>query len=447
MSIRNGRAKKTAITMIGIVLLIATTVFSVCAFEPLKGDMATFDPNNQTFPTSGDTINVGIFDAFSGPAALSGEVYSIAVGWVVHDINAQGGILVDGKKKKIKIVRGDTQAKPAIAKKVAERLCLEDKVHMMCGTSGSHIGLIGQQVAAKYKTIYLNYAGFSKALHDASNFNRYTFRCCWQTDTEGAAMAYFFSKRPERKFYILNQDYGYGHIVAESFKKYLKKYKPEAEIVGEAYHPLFMKDFAPYLTKVQGTGAEIIFSTNWPPDGDNLMKQAKELGISAQLAGLYFDNYSPLETIGGPKGKGIINLFFHLACVDTPENNRFNEIWTKQWKSWAKPYDSPLYRWPTASVGGAVLACYWFFDVMQRAASTNPEKIITVWEGDEYESFTGKATMRACDHQQIKDVYVSVLDYPTKWYENSAGYTKAFIVPAEFCTPELPEGLERCNKK
>ena len=39
---------------------------------------------------------------------------------VVHDINSQGGILVDGRKKKIQIVKGDTQVKPTTAKRVAE---------------------------------------------------------------------------------------------------------------------------------------------------------------------------------------------------------------------------------------------------------------------------------------------------------------------------------------
>ena len=43
-------------------------------------------------------------------------------------------------------------------------------------------------------------------------------------------------------------------------KNSLKKYKPDAEIVGEEYHPLFLKDFAPYLTKIQGSGAEVLIS-------------------------------------------------------------------------------------------------------------------------------------------------------------------------------------------
>ena len=103
----------------------------------------------------------------------------------------------------------------------------------------------------------------SPALMDGKNFNRYTFRTCLNTHVFGEGMAYYFARRPEKKFYILNQDYSYGHDMAEGFKRGLKKHKPDAVIVGEAYHPLFLKDFAPYLTKVQGAGAEVIFSGDW----------------------------------------------------------------------------------------------------------------------------------------------------------------------------------------
>ena len=63
--------------------------------------------------------------------AGSGEDWWILVNWVAHDINKRGGILVDGKRKKIQLIQGDTQGKPAIAKEVAERLCLEEKVHVL----------------------------------------------------------------------------------------------------------------------------------------------------------------------------------------------------------------------------------------------------------------------------------------------------------------------------
>ena len=415
------------------------------AFEPLKGDMSTFDPTHQVFPTSGDTIRVGLLMPFSGSGAFYGELSWLVLGWVVHDINSQGGILVDGKKKKIQIIKGDTQVKPEIAKRVAERLCLEEKVEVMIGTSGSHINLVGQGVAAKYKRIYTNFTALSESLHDGRNFNRYTFRTCGTTATLASALAYYYSTRPERKFYILCQDYVFGHDLGEGFKKYLKQYSPGAKIVGEDYHPLWVKDFAPYLTKVQGSGAEVIFTGEWGADAESLIKQSRQMGMTIPLAGPNMDDPLTLEAIGGPAGRGIVVVAFHQCSSDHPRTKAFNDLWHEQWKRWKKPYDSESYAWPV--MGRPISSFYWLFDVIQRAGSTDPEKIIQVWEGDEYHSVTGALLkMRVCDHQAIQDLYVSQLDFPTKWYDKSAGYTKAFVVPSRFCMPPIAEDLERCKK-
>ena len=43
-------------------------------------------------------------------------------------------------------------------------------------------------------------------------------------------MAYFYGqiRKKEKKFYILNQDYGMGHILGQAFRDGLKEYYPEA---------------------------------------------------------------------------------------------------------------------------------------------------------------------------------------------------------------------------
>jgi len=433
----------------GLLLLFCwlLTLSQALAFEPLKGDMSTFDPNRSVFPTSGDTIRVGLFDPFSGSGSLVGEGYWLGLGWVVHDINSQGGILVEGKRKKIQIIKGDTQVKPEIAKRVAERLCLEDKVDVMIGTAGSHINVIGQGVAAKYKKIYMNTHSLSEFLHDGKNFNRYTFRTCGTNAMLASALAYYYSTRPARRFYILCQDYAFGHDLGEAFKKYLKRYSPQAQIIGEDYHPLWVKDFAPYLTKIQGSGAEVIFSGDWAADAENLIKQSRQMGLKIPLAGPFLDHITALKTIGGPLGRGLVVVYFHQCSFDHPKNHPFNELWHQQWKRWNKPYSSDLYAWPVSWMGQSVSAFYWLFDVIQRAGSTDPEKIIQVWEGDEYQAITGAVyQMRACDHETIMDLYVSRLDFPTKWYDKAAGYTKAFVVPSRFCLPPIAEDLERCKK-
>jgi len=297
------------------------------------------------------------------------------------------------------------------------------------------------------RSYYINISALSDSLHDGKNFNRCTFRTCGTTAALASALAYYYSIRPERKFYILCQDYVFGHDLGEGFKRYLQQYSPQAKIVGEDYHPLWVKDFAPYLTKVQGSGAEVIFTGEWGADAENLIKQSRQMGMTTPLAGPNMDDSHTLEAIGGLAGRGIVVVGLHQCSFDHPKTKIFNELWHEQWKRWKKPYDSESYAWPVSWMGQPVSAFYWLFDVIQRAGSTDPEKIIKVWEGDQYRSITGALyQMRTCDHQTIMDMYVSKLDFLTKWYEKAAGYTKAFVVPSRFCMPPVAEDLERCKK-
>ncbi len=112
-------------------------------------DMSDFDPNNPVL-ASGDVIKIGLLQIFSGPGAGNGEIFWATCNWVAHDINKRGGIMVDGKKKKILFVKGDTKGKPADTKKAAEKLVLQDKVDILWGTSGSHLADIIAQVAKIY---------------------------------------------------------------------------------------------------------------------------------------------------------------------------------------------------------------------------------------------------------------------------------------------------------
>ena len=180
-------------------------------------DMSDFDANKWVNP-EGDTIKIGLMDPFSGPGAGNGEIYFLVAAWVAHDLNKRGGIMVDGKMKKIELIKGDTLTQPAKTKKEAERLCLEEKVDALHGTTGSHISVVIQTVAKKYKKIYVNTHALSDVLMDGKNFNRYSFRTLQKAEVHGAALGYFYKHRWEKKFYILCQDYTYGHSMAEGIQ-------------------------------------------------------------------------------------------------------------------------------------------------------------------------------------------------------------------------------------
>lgn len=416
------------------------------AFDINKmSDMTDFDPMTFENP-SGEVVKIGVVDAFSGPGAHNGQIFWMVNSWIAFDFNKRGGILVDGKRKKIAVIKGDSQAKPAICKKMTEKLCLEDKVDLLFGTAGSHLTLIVQQVADKYKTVLMNPLSLSEPLMDAKNFSRYVFRTTITTKSVGRGLAYFYSKRPENKFYILNQDYSYGHNMSESFKTALQKYKPEAQIVGEDHHPLFIKDFAPYITKIQASGAEVIFSGDWPPDGQNLLVQSRQMECMLPIANIYVDSPAQIAAVGIEGGRGMINIQDHHMTIGTQEMEKFIEIWHSAWKKWKSPYNTIMWAWPTGGGAKTMIMGYWMWDVVERAGTTDPEKIIATWEGDTYKSLNGVVHMRACDHQIVRDLYVAEYEFPNRFYDNAAAPGKPFVVPADIVTAEPPADLDRCQK-
>lgn len=441
------KPKRASLLILVGCLFILGTVFApqAGAFTPFKGKLNTFDPHKQIIPT-GDTIKVGIFWPFTGPAGINGKLFWCTVGWAVHDINSQGGILVDGKKKLIQLIVGDHQMKPSVAMRVATRLCVQDKVDVIIGTSGTHLNLIGQKVAAKYKKIYLNVASLSPMLMDKKNFNRYTFRTVATTEVYAKALARYYVGRPEKRFYILCQDYAYGHAFANAFKAALKKYRPDAKIVGEDYHKLWLRDFAPYLAKVKGARADVIVTGDWTPDIDNMQKQSRQLGMLIPIAGLFVDNPIPLTAIGGPKGVGMVPVHTYIGMPNIKPAAEFMSLWNRQWKRWKAPlYNTDLFKWPAGILAHATLATYWLFDVIQRAKSLKPDKIIKIFEGDTYTVAGHKFHMRKCDHQGIQKLYLTSLVFPNKWFEKCAGAGKVISIDAKWATPSKPAGLARCK--
>lgn len=222
------QVKRRGIRWVGMVFLVLI-LFGLSpaqAFVPLKGDLSKYDPNNQTFPTSGDTIRVAIWDSFTGPNAYIGEAYYAILGFVAQDINSQGGIKVDGKMKKIQIVKVDTQSSPDVARRALEKAILQDKIHAFTGVAGTHIAKIGQALAKEYKVIFVNVSAYSDELSELPNFNEYFFRTCGTSSTSAKSLGVFYKNRPETKFISWPRTMSGGMSPPASLKRRSKKSNP-----------------------------------------------------------------------------------------------------------------------------------------------------------------------------------------------------------------------------
>jgi len=429
------------------------------------GDMSKWDPGKWVNP-EGDTIKIAVFWPHSGPAAANGELGWACISFAVYDINQRGGLFVDGKKKKIAIYKADTMSKQDQAKKIAERMILQEKVHAIIGTSGSNLMKVANEVGNRYKVIVQNVGALSDELQDATNFSRYAFMSSDTTYSIGRGMAYYYGqiRKKEKKFYILCQDYSFGRDMAEGFKMGLKEYYPDAQIVGEDYHKLFLTDFAPYLEKIKASGAEVVYTGDWIPDAATLLKQARAMGIKLPFANLFLANPDFLTEVGVENTKGLVNIkHFDKAgpAFMNPGMIKYYKAWNDNWKRFdSKPYNTPIYRHPMGTLGSWTLQTYWLLSVIERAKSTDPEKIIKVWEGDTYQYPNGRIVkMRSCDHKSIQGFRIAEFVEPARqkasfnmppyyWFDNASNVGDlTWEIPASAVLPYMDPKLDRCKGK
>lgn len=427
-------------------------------------DMSDFDPGNPMIP-HGDTIKIALVSSFSGPSAINGQIYFLPIQWAAHAINKKGGILVDGKRKLIEVIKADHMSSMANCKKVCERMALQEKVHFMIGSDGSHYQKIINDTAGKYNIIAVSVFANSDELMDAVNFNRNAFLTSFSTEQMGRGMAYYYGqiRKKEKKFYILNQDYSYGRALAEGFKKGLREYYPDAQIVGEDYHKLFLTDFAPYLTKIKASEAEVIFTGDWSPDGGNLLKQARQMGLGLPFANLYMTEPNSLSDVGVEGTKGLVNIIQYGGenpVFKTEAEKKYYKMWFNLWETkWQKPYNTLLYKNPMSHFGAWINQVLWLLSVVERAKTTDAHKIIQLWEGDTYRYLNGKTvTMRACDHKIIQDLHINVYVPPGEqkqsmnippyyWAKESSEMGPTYIIPAAKALPWMDQNLDRCKGK
>jgi len=221
-----------------------------------------------------ETVNILHLDPFSGPFKELGDRHNMGVQFAVDEINASGGLL----GKKVKLLNEDSQLKPDVAARKATKAVMQDDVKFIVQNISTAVASALMEVDQKYKIIHVSSATYTASL-TGKDFNRYFFRTCYNTEIFSLAFAAYFKTQPWRRFYLINQDFVFGHAVADDFKKAMKKEIPDVEIVGEDYHPIATKDFGPYISKIIASKAEVVYTGNWGVDLEVLMKQASQMGF------------------------------------------------------------------------------------------------------------------------------------------------------------------------
>jgi branched-chain amino acid transport system substrate-binding protein len=381
-----------------------------------------------------EPIKIVDLNPISGVMKDIGDRYQLGIKFAVEEINASGGI----NGRPVKMFYDDSQVKPDVATRKAARYIAEENVQFIMSGTGTNVGKALGQVAEKSKIIFLNYGCAGDEL-TGKDFTPYQFRVCLSTAQQSGALAAYFAGKPFKKFYLLNQDYAFGHDVADAFKKAMNKLKPDWQLVGEDYHPMGAKDLAPYISKIVSSGAEVVITGNYGADLRVLIKQAAGLGMKAKVGSYYLVDPYALQEVGDA-GIGSITVEVYMLTEDTPQNKAFIERWKKRNMDPEQPY-------PAWLIGKAYQGFMFMVEAMKKAKSTNADDIIKAWEGMSYDALVGRMTMRSCDHQIITPISIAEITAgPGAFYKFPFVGKPTMISAEKAAVPPEETGNPRCKK-
>jgi len=224
-------------------------------------------------------IKIGLIDCYSGGAAAFTKPALVAWQMVVDEFNAKGGL----NGRKIEIITRDTKFKPEQALADARELILKYRVNFLAGTISSGCALAVSQYAKTKKKIFMVHIARSARVTGEKG-NKYVFRGCPNTAIEGGAGGAYAATKPFRRWYIIGDDYEYGHAIANNFWKSLKKFKPDVVKVGDVWAKLKETDYTPYLTALVAQKPDAVYAAFGAADLISFTRQAKLFGLFKKVS-------------------------------------------------------------------------------------------------------------------------------------------------------------------
>lgn len=372
---------------------------------------------------SADTVNFGVCEIRSGAFKTNGDRTIWGIEAAVKEANSQGGLL----GKQINLIIEDNQGKGEIGVQKTKKLVLQDDCVVVIQGSSSGVGGAIGQAMPRLKRIYLDTNAEAMGI-TGENFNPYVFRTCLNAGMHVKALAkYFGTKTNLRKVFLINQDYSWGYDVAKYYEMAIKEIAPDTEIVGREYHPVFNKDFAPYISKIAASGADYVISGNWGTDLTQLIVQGRKLGMKIPVGTTFLDDDGVMG-IAREAAEPSIQANMYILGIDTEKAREFENTFHK--------YSDG--KWPSFVIMEAYIGTKMFIEAVRKAGSFDTDKIIEAFEGMTWEGPIGTITMRPEDHQAQMPVAIAEYAPKTKYYDFP--YLKPIMtIPADEVSLTLEE--------
>lgn len=339
---------------------------------------------------STNPIKVGVVTPLSGTYAPIGQQVKWGLELATKQINASGGIL----GRKVDLIFEDEEANPAVATQKAEKLFQVANVDFLTGTVNSGSTLAVGQVAERNKRLIATTVSFADSI-TSDKCSPNVFRVNARAGMQSAALAAWLAKeKANANVFYLGPDYEMGRSTVAAFKKAAEE--KGAKSVGEVFAPLDNKDYSPYFGQIRAAKPAVIYTSVAGNDTVRFFSQMSEYGINkgVTIVGASGTVTSQNMNAIGKAAEGFVTGVGYSPKIDNPQNQKFVADFQAAFKALPDLYGADSYG-----------LMYFYKAAVEKAKSTDTDKVRIAMEDLEWETPQGTKKMRKGDHQAMQEMF------------------------------------------
>ena len=279
-----------------------------------------------------DKIKIGFMSKFSGPLA--------AVGTDIRDGFNLGLEHLGGKIGGLptEVIIEDDQAKPDVARQIADKFIEFNKVDVVTGILASNVMMAIHSTITGAKVVLISpNAGPSPVAGEQCS--EYFFSTSWQGDNFSEAMGAYLQKRNVENVYLMAPNYQAGKDVLAGFKRFFK-----GKIAGEVYTPLTQVDFSAELAQLRAAKPAAVFAFYPGGLGIQFVQQYVQAGLKTQfpLYSSYTIDNLTLPAVG-ESAIGLTVTASYNDDMDNAQNKKFVADFNKKYNHGPSFYSAQAY--------------------------------------------------------------------------------------------------------
>jgi branched-chain amino acid transport system substrate-binding protein len=317
---------------------------------------------------AGNVIKFGCAISFTGKKSRTGKLYVDSYNLAAKLINESGGIKVNGKSYKVKIVYYDDKSEATESSKLVEKLIAEDKVDFLLGPYSSGITIPDSLIAQRYRTPMIEAGGASGKIF--ARGNKYIFGLLPSAgEYFKSTLEYLQNVNPKpSKIAILFADDKFDTSVAKGTKKIASKLGYNV-VLYEKYAE-GQSDFSTVLTKIKSIKPDVVLVAGHTEESLNFTQQAKELNVSPKMISL---TVGPSEAdFRKALGKDA-NYIYGVASWSTQMN--FKGYLLKDTQDFVSLFEKTYNYQPDYHNAAGFVALAVFKNAIEKAGSLDKEKV------------------------------------------------------------------------